>query len=163
MEIDDILRANLLSALEGDVRDDRDDDADLSSDPRMWLFVRCDIVIPLEKLIAQAGHVAFTSGLIAERSGRSAVIDDWMARGQAKISKRAKSEGELRKVFESCRAAGLPTAIVTDAARTYFTEKTVTMAAVGPCMRDQLPRAVDKLQVLKAKDILALQPPIVGG
>jgi PTH2 family peptidyl-tRNA hydrolase len=157
-ELDQILAANLAAAFEGDVRDDRDPDADLSDDPRMWMFVRTDLVIPLEKLIAQGGHVAVTCALNEFRRGDAALVDDWVSRGQAKITKRAKSEDELRKVYKLCRETGLSASIVTDSARTYFKHKTVTMAAVGPCMRDRLPKFVDRLQVLKAKDILALQP-----
>jgi PTH2 family peptidyl-tRNA hydrolase len=157
-DINEILAANLAAAFEGDVRDDRDKDGDFSSDPKMWLFVRRDLVIPLEKLIAQGGHVAVTCALNAFRQGASDVVDDWMARGQAKITKRAKNENELRKVYDLCRAAGISASIVTDAARTFFDEPTVTMAAVGPCMRSELPKAVDGLQLLTAKDILALQP-----
>lgn len=162
MDKQQILEANLAAALEGDVRDDREAGEDLSDDPRMWLFVRCDIRIPLQKLIAQAAHVAFTAGVMAERAGMSEAVDAYMARGQGKISKRARNEKELRKVYDLSRAAGLPATIVTDAARTYFKEKTVTMAAVGPCYRHELPKYVDGLQVLKAKDILALQPPSDG-
>jgi PTH2 family peptidyl-tRNA hydrolase len=152
------LAANLAAAFEGDVRDDRDKEGDFSNDPKMWLFVRRDLVIPLEKLIAQGGHVAVTCALNEFRQGDAALVDDWMARGQAKITKRAKNENELRKVYNLCREAGISASIVTDAARTFFDEKTVTMAAVGPCLRNRLPKAVDGMQVLTAKDILALQP-----
>jgi Uncharacterized conserved protein len=158
--MDEILKTNLAAACEGDVRDDRPLDCDISADPRMWLFVRKDIRIPLEKLIAQGGHVAATCAVNAFRNGAAAMVDDWMSRGQAKITKRAKNEAELRKVYELCRAAGLPASIVTDAGRTYFEEPTVTMAAVGPCLRESLPAAVDKMRLLEAKDILALQPEV---
>jgi len=158
VEPNEILRSNLGAAYAGDVRDDRPVDTDPSDDPRMWLFVRCDIRIPLEKLIAQGAHVAVTSALNAFRAGEAALVDNWLSRGQAKITKRAKNEAELRKVYDLCREAGLWASIVTDAGRTFFDEPTVTMAAVGPCMRGQLPKAVDRLRVLQAEDILALQP-----
>ncbi|NTF17812.1 hypothetical protein G6L37_05315 [Agrobacterium rubi] len=158
MDLDAILQANLASALEGDVRDDRPVDTDPSDDPRMWLFVRTDLVIPLEKLIAQGGHVAATCAVNAFRRGDVALVDNWMSRGQAKITKRARSEAELRKIYELCHSAGLSASLVTDAGRTFFDEATVTMAAVGPCMRTQLPKSVDALRLLQRKDILALQP-----
>jgi PTH2 family peptidyl-tRNA hydrolase len=159
-ELDEILAANLAAAFLGDVRDDRDQEGegDFANDPKMWLFVRKDLVIPLEKLIAQGAHVAVTCALNEFRQGDAALVDNWQSRGQAKITKRAKNEAELWKVYRLCREAGLSASIVTDAARTYFDEKTVTMAAVGPCMRSSLPKAVDGLQLLTAKDILALQP-----
>ena len=162
VEMDEILKSNLRAAFEGDVRDDRPVDTDPSKDPRMWLFVRKDLVIPLEKLIAQGAHVAVTCAVNEYRKGNAALVDDWMSRGQAKITKRAKSEDELRKVYDLCREAGISAAIVTDSGRTFFDEPTVTMAAVGPCLREKLPKAVDRLQVLKAEDILALQPSSEG-
>lgn len=154
----DLLKRNLESAFRGDVRDERPRDADVSEDPKMWLFVRSDLPVPLEKLIAQGAHVATTCALNEFRYGDAARVDQWLSTGQAKITKRAKSEADLRKVVELCGEAGIRAAIVTDAARTFFPEPTVTMAAVGPCHRSQLPRYVDRLQVLKRDDILALQP-----
>lgn len=158
MDLEKILKANLASALIGDVRDDRPKDSDVSQDPRMWLFVRCDIKIPLEKLLAQAGHATSTCSINTERKGRADLIDTWLSTGQGKITKRAKSEAELRKFYDLCRGAGLEASIVTDAARSYFDDPTVTMAAVGPCLQSDLPKPVNGARLLTREDILALQP-----
>ena len=149
---------NLEHAFKGDVRDDRSPGSDVTSDPKMWLFVRSDLPVPLEKLLAQAGHAATTCALNEFRFGSATLVDHWLSTGQAKITKRVRSEAELRKVFELCSQSGIRAAVVTDAARTFFPEPTVTMAAVGPCLRSELPKFVERLQVLKRADILALQP-----
>lgn len=152
-----ILAANFEAALCGDVRDDRAKDADRSSDPRMWIFVRCDIDIPLSKLIAQGGHAADTLVWRGMKSNQHRLIDEYMACGQAKLVKRAKTADDLHMVFDLCTAAGLFASIVTDAGLTHFEgRKTLTVAAVGPCRRSDLPKKVDKLQMLTDDDIVAL-------
>lgn len=152
-----ILARNYEAALRGDVRDDRPLQADRSSDPRMWIFVRCDIDIPLSKLIAQGGHAADTLVWRADKSGKGLLADEYMACGQAKLVKRAKTENDLHMVFDLCTEAGILASIVTDAGLTHFNgQKTLTVAAVGPCRRSDLPKKVDKLQMLTDDDIVAL-------
>jgi peptidyl-tRNA hydrolase len=151
-----ILAKNYQAALHGDVRDDRSKEADRTADPRIWIFVRCDIDIPLSKLIAQGGHAADTLVWRAGKEGRQVLADEYMACGQAKLVKRAKTADDLRMVFDLCTEAGILASIVTDAALTHFQGPTLTVASVGPCRRSDLPRKVDKLQMLTDDDIVAL-------
>lgn len=151
-----ILGANYESALRGDVRDDRPKEADRTSDPRMWIFVRCDINIPLSKLIAQGGHAADTLVWRAGKISNDRLADEYMACGQAKLVKRARNADELRMVVELCAEKGILTSIVTDAGLTHFNYPTLTVAAVGPCRRSDLPKKVDKLQMLSDDQIVAL-------
>lgn len=152
----EILEKNYEAALRGDVRDDRPKDSDRTADPRIWIFVRCDIDIPLSKLIAQGGHAADTLVWRTCKSGRESLADEYMACGQAKIVKRAKTADDLRMVYNLCTEAGILASIVTDAGLTHFQGPTLTVAAVGPCRRADLPKKVDRLQVLTDDDIVAL-------
>jgi peptidyl-tRNA hydrolase len=151
-----ILEKNYQAALRGNVRDDRPKDADRTADPRIWIFVRCDIDIPLSKLIAQGGHAADTLVWRAVKTGKEVLADEYMACGQAKLVKRAKNADDLRMVFDLCTEAGILASIVTDAALTHFERATLTVASVGPCRRADLPKKVDKLQMLTDDDIVAL-------
>jgi peptidyl-tRNA hydrolase, PTH2 family len=114
---------------------------------KMWLIVRTDIDMPVEKAMPQAGHGYLTSwvrGLLANPQVALAYLNE----AQAKISVRVKSEAQLLKMYALCEEAGLPCILIKDAARTYFPEPTYTVACVGPCLITDLPVKVAKLRLL---------------
>lgn len=116
---------------------------------KMWLIVRRDLNMPIEKGYPQAGHGYLTCYAITRELNPEVAIS-YVNSSQAKISVGVKSEDELLKAFEACREAGLVACLVKDAARTVFNEETYTVACVGPCKRDELPKRVKKLQLLKS-------------
>lgn len=114
---------------------------------KMWLIVRTDIDMPVEKAMPQAGHGYLTSwvrGLLSNPEVALAYLNE----AQSKISVRVKSEAQLLKMYALCEEAGLPCILIKDAARTFFPEPTYTVACVGPCLITDLPVKVAKLRLL---------------
>jgi peptidyl-tRNA hydrolase len=114
---------------------------------KMWVLVRTDIKMPVEKGMPQAGHgflVSWIRGLFQN----PAVALGYLNEAQPKISVRIKKEADLHKAYRLCQEANLPSVLILDAARTWFPEPTYTVVCVGPCLRSDLPRFVEKLQLL---------------
>jgi PTH2 family peptidyl-tRNA hydrolase len=117
---------------------------------RMWLVVRTDIDMPRPKFGAQSGH-GFGACLWLAAKERPEIANEYMSSpAQAKICLAAKNLNALERVFREARDAGLPAVIVRDHARTHFAEPTYTVSCVGPCRRYELPKFIQKLQLLKA-------------
>lgn len=123
-------------------------DIDKDNELRMWCAVRRDIHIPKPKFGAQTGHAYVTAILEAQKKAPG-LVEDYMAADQPKIVVWAKNADELQKVYGACREAGLPCAIITDAGRTVFPEPTLTVMGVGPCRRSELPKAMQRLQLMR--------------
>ncbi len=112
---------------------------------RLYCVMRADLEAPIGKLMAQAGH-AFV-GCVANLE--STKFQEYINSGvQSKIVLRAKNERELLKAKAVCDEAGIPFYLVTDAGRTVFPEPTVTCLGVGPIQKWQLPKFIQRLQLL---------------
>lgn len=114
---------------------------------KMWVLVRTDIKMPIEKGMPQAGHgflVSWLRGLFQN----PVVALGYLNEAQPKISVRIKKESDLHKAYRLCQEANLPSVIIQDAARTWFPEPTYTVVCVGPCFRSDLPKFVKDLQLL---------------
>ncbi|WP_374308952.1 aminoacyl-tRNA hydrolase [Methylocella sp.] len=112
---------------------------------RIWCAIRRDLPIPRGKLATQAGHAYAAALWRAPRHVAEAYMSSPV---QAKITVGVKTQDQLRKMFELCREAGLPSVIVRDFGRTVFTEPTFTAMAVGPCRQSDLPSAFRRLRLL---------------
>lgn len=133
----------------GSVPADPDVTVDKDTELRMWLVVRTDIDIPRPKLAAQAGH-GYAAALRKAQAMRWGTAAAYMSgSGQAKIVVAAKNEDALKRAFQECEAAGIPAVIVKDEGRTVFAEPTLTVVGIGPCLRDELPKYFQRLQLLK--------------
>lgn len=124
---------------------------------KMWILVRTDIKMPIEKGMPQAGHgflVSWVRGLFLN----PVVALGYLNEAQPKISVRIKKESDLHKAFRLCQEAGLPSVIIQDAGRTWFPEPTYTVACVGPCLHSELPRFVAKLQLLVTEKPKSAEP-----
>jgi peptidyl-tRNA hydrolase len=114
---------------------------------KMWILVRTDIKMPIEKGMPQAGHgflVSWVRGLFQN----PVVALGYLNEAQPKISVRIKKEADLHKAYRLCQEANLPSVLIMDAARTWFPDPTYTVVCVGPCLRSELPKFVEKLQLL---------------
>jgi peptidyl-tRNA hydrolase len=96
----------------------------------------------------QAAHAAGTCMVLSDRRN-SVDVDAYMAHGQPKITVGVDDEAELLKMVELCREAMLITVLVKDAGRTELQGKNHTVGAVGPCLRADLPKKVQRLQALR--------------
>jgi PTH2 family peptidyl-tRNA hydrolase len=120
---------------------------DRSQEGRIVLVVRTDLTMPAEKLAVQAMHAV--CGLVAQAVDDPDIRSYLADAAQAKIVKAVASAGHLERAVAEARTAGLRATLVTDAGRTVFDGPTLTVGAIGPCRRDQLPRFVDRLQLLR--------------
>jgi PTH2 family peptidyl-tRNA hydrolase len=115
---------------------------------RMYLVVRGDLIedvnLVFGKFLGQAGHAFGT----AMRQADSEIIERYYADNQPKIVIKCKNLAALTRAETECKEFGLNCFVVTDAARTIFSEPTQTCMAIGPCYREDLPKFVQKMQLL---------------
>lgn len=143
------LEFNLRSVLlDGLVLDSRTEIADKNAELKIWILARKDLPMSLGKFGGQSAHAAGTCMVLSDRRNDSNV-DQYLSLGQPKIVVGVENEAELVKCFELCRAEMLVSVLVQDAGRTEFEGKTLTMGAVGPCLRADLPKFVKRLQMFK--------------
>lgn len=112
---------------------------------RMYVLVREDISIPTGKLLAQVGH-AFI-GLYEISSGTeklSMYMNDSL---HTKIALKAKNLDVIYRAQRECNDSKIPTYLVTDAGLTVFTEPTITVLGIGPCLKEEMPKYVQRLQL----------------
>lgn len=142
---------NLECAQSGEVLDCRTEIDTGTPELRMWLLVRRDIPMSLGKLAVQAGHGFGTCMWLAMQKNPTEA-EKYISQAQSKAIVGVKSDAELISCIEACKEAGLIATTVTDAARTYFQEPTLTVGAVGPCYKDQLPKKVQRLRLFEGWD-----------
>lgn len=115
---------------------------------KMWLVVRGDLDIPKGKLAAQAGH-GFCTAMYQLMQTKPEVVVEYFEQNQPKITVVAKNLAALERVYSECFDALLPVSFIKDEGRTVFSEPTVTVVGIGPCYRDELPKYVQRLQIMK--------------
>lgn len=118
---------------------------DENDELRLYCLMRTDLKASTGKLITQGGH-AFVGCVSVCPSLR---FIEYLNDGQQpKITLRAKNEGILLRAVAECKEAGIPYYLVTDAGRTVFPVPTVTCLGIGPVARKDLPKFVQRLQLL---------------
>lgn len=118
---------------------------------KMWLVVRGDLEIPAPKLAGQSGH-AFErlTSLIYETGGKLLeTYQQYVRDNTPKIVVRCKNLAAMDRAKEECDAVGIANYRIVDAGRTVFSEPTPTVLALGPCYRSELPKFVERFQLMK--------------
>ena len=126
---------------------DDDDREQITNELRMYLVVRGDITMSIGKAMGQAGH-AFATALWQADHNSPDCVKRYYADDQPKIVVKCKNLNALLRAHHECLDKGLNCFLVTDAARTVFSEPTQTCFAVGPCYRTSLPAFILKMQLL---------------
>lgn len=124
---------------------------------RMYCVMRTDLVMPVPKMLVQAGHAYMSSGIRVLNLNPERFWQ-WYEHSQAKIALRAKTLDTLLRAQQECETLGVPCALITDEGRTVFTEPTTTCLGIGPLLRVELPKFVARLQLLKDADLLTCAP-----
>ncbi len=119
--------------------------ADKRPDLRIYCLIRQDIEMPIGKMLAQSAHGFMGALLKADK----ATVETYLAGSFTKIAIKAKNLAALQRAKTECDALGIPTALITDAGRTVFTEPTVTCLGVGPVLRENLPKFVQKMNLIE--------------
>jgi PTH2 family peptidyl-tRNA hydrolase len=120
---------------------------------KMWLIVRGDLPeMTVGKLAIQSGHAFQLLGEIARKQDPEVWLR-YLANSMPKISVKVPSAAGLERACREAEAVGIPALAITDEGRTCFSGPTLTVAAVGPCTRDSLPKFIARLQLLKDPEI----------
>jgi len=124
---------------------------------KMWLVVRKDLrtiddkPIPKGKLAGQSGHAfeRLTARIFRTGGKLLETYEQYERDNTPKIIVTCKNLAALERAERECEAAGIATYKVTDAGRTVFPEPTTTVLALGPYLRNDLPKFVKDLQLMK--------------
>lgn len=120
----------------------------MERDLRIYVLIRTDIEMPSGKLAVQAMHAVL--GLYQKcleqlpdltKAYRNTAL-------QFKICLEAKNLHVIERAGHECEEASIPTFLVKDAGLTVFSEPTITALAVGPVLKQNLPRYIQRLQLL---------------
>lgn len=98
---------------------------------KMVIVVRTDLDMGKGKMAAQVAHAAVSAAYTAWRS-KGELFRRWFAEGQRKVVVKVSSLSELLQIKREAEAAGVVTALVTDAGLTQLPPGTVTALGIGP-------------------------------
>ncbi len=116
------------------------------SELKQMIVMRKDLNMRKGKMVAQGAHASMKALL---ENMEHPNIKQWLAGPFAKIAVGVDSEDELMAVLEKAKAAGLITALITDAGRTEFNGvPTNTCIAVGPATNEDLVPITGDLKLL---------------
>ncbi len=121
------------------------------SEPRelkMWLAVRQDIKMSKGKLAAQSGH-AFGDLYLKARDQVPDLFRQYQEHATPKVTVKAKNADTMDRIAAECLTAGICYEWVRDAGRSELEPGTLTVIAFGPAYLDELPKFLQRLQVLK--------------
>lgn len=138
---------------------DQDDNRlkEKAEEHKMWLGVRVDLPLSRGKGLIQSGH-CFGRLYLHASIAYPALMDQYLADNEPKISVKVKSEEILHRIAEECAKAGIPHQLVRDAGRSEIPPNTPTFCAFGPWKRSELPKYLGKLQKLKDEDFPHVEP-----
>ncbi|WP_196223253.1 aminoacyl-tRNA hydrolase [Roseibium sp. RKSG952] len=131
----------------GIVADFRSPDQIGEDELKVWLLVRRDLELSAGKLAGQSGHAFFALGMQAVTSGSLGALERYLNTGQAKIVVGVKSVDQLNACVALAEERGIPAVRVVDAGRTELNPGTLTVAAIGPCRRSELPGKIRRLKI----------------
>ena len=118
---------------------------------KMWLVVRADLEMPKGKLAGQSGHAfeRLTANIFRTGGKLLDSYEQYERDNTPKITVYCKNLEALERAERECEAVGIASYKVTDAGRTVFAEPTVTVLAIGPAYREELPKFVQRFQLMK--------------
>lgn len=113
---------------------------------KQMIVMRKDLNMRKGKMVAQGAHASMKATLENLNDPR---IKQWLSGPFAKIAVSVDSEEQLISVMDKAKAAGLITALITDAGRTEFNGvPTNTCIAVGPATNEELAPITGDLKLL---------------
>ena len=92
------------------------------------IVARKDLKMPPGKLATQVAHASVEAVLKSEKE----VIKSWNKDGSKKVVLKVNSEKELIKLNQVAKDLGIKTALIKDAAKTFFKSPTITCLCIGP-------------------------------
>ena len=108
------------------------------------ILLRMDLKLPQGKAMAQAAHASTASLLKSHKDD----IQVWNQTGMKKIVLKVESEKELLIYKEDAEAAGLATALITDAGKTVVAPGTITCLGIGPDTEEKIDKVTGSLKMI---------------
>jgi|SRR3989344_5347848 len=108
------------------------------------ILVRNDLKLSKGKMSVQTAHASVE----AATKSSSETINKWRASGAKKVVLKVENLDELLKYKRQAEDAKLKTALITDAAHTFFKEPTTTCLAIGPDDEDKIDEITGKLKLI---------------
>lgn len=108
------------------------------------ILVRQDLKMPPGKAMSQASHASVEAVLQTSKEK----IDKWKEEGMKKIILKVKDKGELLKYNRLAKKEKLITALIKDAAKTFFKKSTITCLAIGPDKDEKINKVTSTLKLL---------------
>ncbi|MFH1638291.1 MAG: peptidyl-tRNA hydrolase Pth2 [Candidatus Woesearchaeota archaeon] len=108
------------------------------------ILVRQDLKMDKGKMAVQVAHASVDAVLKSDRK----MVQDWKEEGMKKIVMKVPGKKELIRYMQEAKDFGLKTALITDAAKTFFNEPTTTCLAIGPDEEEEIDKVTGKLKIL---------------
>ena len=108
------------------------------------ILVRMDLKMGKGKLAVQVAHASLDAALKSDKK----LLEEWRKQGMRKIVLKVDSLKELLQHKRMAEDAGLKTALITDAAKTFFSEPTTTCLGIGPNDEEKIDAITGKLKMV---------------
>ncbi|MEK6934520.1 MAG: peptidyl-tRNA hydrolase Pth2 [Nanoarchaeota archaeon] len=108
------------------------------------ILCRQDLKMDKGKLSVQCAHASVDAVL---KSNKTNIIS-WKNQGMKKIVLKVKDEKELLEFQKKAKSFNLTTALITDAAKTFFEKPTKTCLAIGPDSEEKINKITGKLKMI---------------
>jgi len=106
------------------------------------ILVRQDLKMPKGKMIVQCAHASLEAAL------KSNKLKMWRSKGTKKVILKVKDRTELLKYHKLAKQNKLTTALIKDAAKTFFKIPTITCLAIGPDKENLIDKVTKELKML---------------
>ncbi len=112
-------------------------------DFKQVIVARKDLKMPQGKLATQCAHAAVEAVLKSDKEK----IRKWQSSGAKKVVLKVSSEKDLIKLNQAAKDLGLKTALIKDAARTFFKSPTITCLGIGPDSEEEIDKVTGNLNM----------------
>ena len=108
------------------------------------IIIRTDLKMSPAKLSVQTAHGSVDAVLKSDKNK----INAWKKEGMKKVVVKVKNEKELLEYKKKADALKITNALITDAAKTFFPQATITCLAIGPDTEEKIDKVTGKLKLL---------------
>lgn len=105
------------------------------------IVIRKDLKLSPGKLSVQVAHASEKAASHTDTK----ILNTWRNEGAKKVVLRADSEGDLFRLHEKARNAGLPTGLIKDAGLTEIKPGTTTALGIGPALSSEIDKLTGSL------------------
>lgn len=108
------------------------------------IVIRKDLKMPLGKICSQVSHASVEATLKSSKKN----IEAWKKQGAKKVIVKVNSEEELLDLQKKAKSLKLVTALIRDAAKTFFKNPTITCLGIGPDKEEKIDKVTAHLKML---------------